>query len=82
MAKFFNVPAKFYRDHAERELPTPIAYAKGLRTVELCSDDPVIDELLNDALHYSDGVDGAEKGLIMSARATVRAIHKVRAIAA
>ena len=75
-----TLPAKFFDDHDERELPTPRVLRRTARTVTIAANDPNLVELLNDAEHYAD-VDGPcagqreYRGLVASARATVRAIY-------
>lgn len=75
------VPALFYDDHAERELPTPEQFGtrehKHRRWIRL--HDPATPELLNDAEYYAEDVDGAPPNLIASARRTVAAIRKAYA---
>ena len=72
-----KVPLYFFSDHYERELPTPSVLSRTARTVTVAANDPNLAELLNDAEYYADPDGDWEadcRGLIASARATVRAI--------
>ena len=72
-----SLPAYFFDDHDERELPTPRVLHRTARTVTVAANDPNLAELLNDAGHYADpDMHWASeyRGLVASARATVRAI--------
>lgn len=76
-----RVPAKFFVDHMERELPTPKDLGGGKTYVWIALNDPATDELLDDARYYSDpyGPGAGDRdyaGLRASARATVKAIEK------
>lgn len=72
-----RVPAKFFVDHLERALPTPEEVHGDDRVVWLRIDDPALPELLDDARHYAHpcGPDLCSRGLIASAKATVKAIE-------
>ncbi len=82
--KLIRVPAKFYHDHDERGCePFCEPVKQSSRFVWLRPDDPGLDELLDDARHYSDedqfGEWGSEnRGICKSAAATVRAIEAAR----
>lgn len=67
-----RVPRRFLSDHAERGLPTPTIYRFTKSHFWIATDDPHVGELLNDAEHYSDGVDAeyCPTGLIPSAKRT------------
>ena len=69
-----KVPAHFLDDHADRDLPTPAILKRCGRYYMVAIDDPALGELLSDARYYAWDVDEAPRGLIMSARATVRAL--------
>ena len=78
-----SLPAYFFDDHDERELPTPRVLHRTARTVTVAANDPNLAELLNDAGHYAapDMHWASEyRGLVASARATVRAITGERII--
>lgn len=81
MTKFVKLPWKFFIDHKERDLDTPVV-VKATATHAVCDlNDPAMDELLSDAKHYADSAGYMEShlfGLCMSARATKRAILKAR----
>lgn len=81
MIRYVRIPAKFYTDHEERGLPTPKAHRTTKQAVWIYLNDPDIDELLDDARHYANDVDACDRGLVASARATVRNIEKERALA-
>jgi hypothetical protein len=72
-----RIPARFYEDHKERALPTPLEVRGTRRHLWVRLDDPALGELLDDARHYAHpcGPDLCPPGLIMSAKATVRAIE-------
>jgi hypothetical protein len=79
-----RLPAAFFNDHAERELPTPKVLRENSRHVWVRSYDPALVELLNDARHYAhrDGPDECPRGLISSAKATVQTIERCIALKA
>jgi hypothetical protein len=72
-----RLPAYFYTDHLDRLLPTPSEVKSTKRNVWISLNDPCTAELLSDAEYYAGpgGPDNCSKGLIASARATMRAIH-------
>lgn len=79
----YNVwlPAKFWNDHADRELPAGVLIkTRGNRVQVNCTHDELA-EILNDAEYYSDpaGPDDYEgrAAMVRSAKATVRAIKAV-----
>lgn len=76
--RLIRLPAHFYRDHEERDLPTPCAVRRTRRHVHVSADDPHLAELRSDAAYYADpnGPDGCGQGLATSARATLRAIDR------
>jgi len=78
-----RIPFRFYQDHQERDLDTPVNYAKSKSYVIIDSDDPALPELISDAEYYAsdDGcVDPVMwegwRGVVLSARATLKAIRK------
>lgn len=79
-----RVPARFFDDHDERGCePFCHPVRRSSRFVWLRLDDEGLDELLDDARHYSEpdqfGEWGREnRGLVRSAAATVEAIEKAR----
>jgi len=82
MSLFIKLPRMFFADHRERDLPTPVVIKSNRTHVWVKTDDPAVDELLDDAKYYADSASGmAEecRGLCMSARATVKAIKEARA---
>jgi hypothetical protein len=76
-AKTIRIPDRFYIDHLERALPTPEDIGDFKNHALIRSDDPALGELLSDAEHYAhpSGPDAAPRGVIASAKATVRAIR-------
>jgi hypothetical protein len=54
MTTLIRLPRKFYDDHAERDLPTPIAIRSNSQSVWVDSIDANLSELLNDAEYYAD----------------------------
>jgi hypothetical protein len=77
--KTIRIPDRFYVDHMERALDTPADLGKCKTHAIVSVDDPHLGELLDDAEHYAhpSGPDACGRGLIMSAKATVRAIRNV-----
>ena len=71
-----RIPRRFFDDHLDRDLPTPIPVRESARHVWLDSEDGDLGELLNDANYYSHDVDAAPPGVVLSARATVRAVRE------
>jgi len=75
MSTLIRIPGKFFRDHADRDLPTPKVVRYTNRHIYIRSDDPALPELLYDAEYYSDAYGPwAGIGLRSSAIATVKAI--------
>jgi len=74
-----KIPDRFWIVHLERALPTPTDIGDFKNHVLIRRDDPAIGELLDDAEHYAhpSGPDSAPRGVIASAKATVRAIRNV-----
>jgi hypothetical protein len=73
-ANLIRIPKRFLDDHAERELPAPIIVRETSSHYFIDPADDAIEELVNDARHYGDSIDNAPRGLIASARATLRAL--------
>jgi hypothetical protein len=71
-----RIPKRFLDDHLERDLPTPEIVRETSLHYFIASGDPAIGELIEDARHYADGLDEAPRGIVMSARATLRAIRQ------
>lgn len=76
-----KLPSRFFVDHMERDLDTPVVVKETQTHVWVNLDDPAMAELESDAEYYSDhtGFDRAYFGLCASARATLNAIKKARA---
>ena len=75
-----RIPRRFYIDHRERDLPTPVDHGGGKSYVLVNCDDPALPELLDDAKYYAHPEMCSElwegyRGLVLSARATVKAIE-------
>ena len=77
----YKVPARFYEDHVDRhnephEMINRIVKSSGnYHHVRLT--DSQMSNLHNDAEHYADeGPEYADKGVVSSARATVRALNR------
>ena len=76
MTATVKIPAGFYRDHEDRDLPTPVAIRETRTHVVIACDDPALPELLDDARHYAgDGTD-AHWTIVRSAKALVAAIER------
>ena len=78
-----RIPARFYHDHRERDLDTPANHSKAQGYVVIDSDDPALPELISDAEYYASDTGGeggffstGYGGLVLSARATLKAIQK------
>lgn len=74
------LPVRFYDDHAERDLPTPVTLKRTGRHVTVALNDPALPELLADALHYADrdgptAGDPSYRGLKWSATITAEALQ-------
>lgn len=76
----YKIPPRFYFDHLARECGKSgkiVSSAKNYLIVEL--DDIALSDLLSDASYYSESNDISDpsiRGLVTSARATLRAIDK------
>ena len=72
------VPAKFYDDHGDRDLPTPAEVRRAGSRVYIDRNDPAIPALLSDAKFYADpwGPDELPPGLKVSAIRTVAALAR------
>jgi hypothetical protein len=79
MKATIKIPDRFYIDHMERSLPTPEDIGSFKNHALIRADDAALGELLSDAEHYAhpSGPDAAPRGVITSAKATVRAIRNV-----
>lgn len=77
MQATIKIPDRFYIDHMERSLPTPEDVGSFKNHALIRADDPALWELLSDAEHYAhpSGPDAAPRGVIASAKATVKAIR-------
>lgn len=53
MKNLIQLPRKFYDDHAERDLPTPVAVRKNSKSVWVDSSDANLPELIDDAEYYA-----------------------------
>jgi hypothetical protein len=76
-----TIPKTFYRDHLERcgKEETPRDHSKSKTCAIINVDDPNLIELISDARYYGDPDMSSElwqsyRGLVMSARATLKAI--------
>lgn len=76
-SEFYTIPTKFFRDHRDRDLPTP-AIAKSLaKRYVIARDDPALPELIADAEYYADpvGFDPlVQQTVCRAAQALLRAI--------
>jgi hypothetical protein len=83
LAATIRVPARFFVDHEDRDCePHCDPVKRSNRFVWLRSNDPGLDELLDDARHYSEpgqfgewGRDSVGRSIVRSAAATVAAIE-------
>lgn len=78
--KMIRVPLRFYEDHMERDLPTPVNHSTSKSYALVDDSDPYLPELLNDAEFYcgtmKDEFNLSVPGIVKSARATVKAIRE------
>lgn len=78
MADLIRIPKRFYDDHHDRDLASPDVVKETQKHYFVSPDDGALGELFEDAHHYGmGGVEAFEPylvGLIISARATYRAI--------
>ena len=77
--KTIRIPKKFWHDHDNRDLDTPVVLRETKAHFFIAGDDPANSELLSDAEFYAapwgpDDFEGAF-GLKSSARATARALR-------
>lgn len=83
MTRTIRIPARFIDDHFERGLATPEDSSKSDHHAVIQADDPAVPELLSDAEHYAamterrGRYDCMPRGIVASAKATVRAIRNV-----
>lgn len=79
--KTIRVPLRFYQDHAERDLPTPVNHSRSKAYATIAADDPALPDLLSDAEFYADTMTdpawSSALGVARSAVATVRAIRRL-----
>ena len=81
-AKLIRIPKTFYQDHVDRDLPAPPIVRETKRHYWIDATSEHVDELLSDASHHGDPacfdfeVGSYLGALILSARATERAIEK------
>ena len=74
MGNLITIPAAFFWDHEERDLPTPsVISTKGKRLV-VCADDPAMPELLSDARYYAEDGNDAPFWLKRAAVALLKSI--------
>lgn len=77
MTNLIRLPKRFFIDHSERDLPTPAIVKQTKAHVWISKDDPDLEELHEDAEYYAYYGDDTI-GLMMSARATCRAIEQAK----
>ena len=81
-AKLIRIPKTFYQDHVDRDLPAPPIVRETKRHYWIDATSEHLEELLSDASHHGDPacfdfeVGTYLAALILSARATERAIEK------
>lgn len=75
------VPATFYDDHAERDLPTPVEVRRAGSRVYIRADDPAIESLRRDAAFYADprcmDASYCPRSIIESAKRTLSALARI-----
>lgn len=78
MADLMRLPVKFYDDHQERDLDTPVAVRRTKRHVYVDPADPALPELVGDARYYADPVGfdpHIQRTVCRSAQALLRAVQ-------
>lgn len=78
--RLVRIPQRFYVDHVERDLEAPEVQRATKHHYWIDADDPRIEELYADADFYNDRRhfdDPSLFGLVMSARATCKALLRV-----
>ena len=83
MSKTVRVPARFFDDHCDRDLDEGCnEVSRNSKGVLVEFTDAAFAELLSDANYYATGFTGEDaaeiRGLIASARATVKTLQAVR----
>mgnify|MGYP003112962334 CR=1 FL=1 len=74
-----KIPKLFYDDHLARDLPSPKILKQTKTNYFISETDEHIFELLDDADYYVVMVCASDyKDLILSAKATIKAIHKYK----
>ena len=68
-----KLPKRFFRDHVERDLPTPQVISETAQHFIVDRDDPAMPELLDDAKHYATGGTDQSGNLHLAAAATIAA---------
>ena len=81
MEKLIKIPKRFYDDHYERDLESPLIVKETKTHYWISADDEHLNELYTDAEFYSAPYVDARPGdylwgIVVSARATVKAIEK------
>lgn len=71
-----RIPKRFLDDHLDRDLRAPEIVRETKAHYFIDPSDPAIGELASDASYYADGLDEAALGLVLSARATLRALRQ------
>tara|TARA_R100000231_G_C5281256_1_gene151652 strand:+ start:48 stop:419 length:372 start_codon:yes stop_codon:yes gene_type:complete len=79
--KLIKIPKRFYDDHNERDLESPLIVKENTKNYWINSEDEHLEELHSDAYYYSiPYVDTHPShylwGVVVSARATLKAIEK------
>jgi len=79
MVNLIKIPKRFFDDHCDRDLDTPIVIKQTARHYWIDKNDLAIGELKSDAEYYvSIGAGGFDKcfsGLVHSASATLRSLQ-------
>lgn len=73
--RLLTIPFVFFVDHMWRALPTPAIVRETARHYVIDADDPNLGELIDDARHYVDGVDGAPH-VSAAARALLKSLSR------
>lgn len=76
MTHLLWIPKRFFDDHRDRDLPTPVVIRETARHYFIRADDPALPELQDDARYYAgpDAPDMSPAGLSGAARALLKAL--------
>jgi len=71
-----RIPRVFIDDHEDRGLDSPLIQKVTARHYWIDPEDDSVNELVDDARYYARDVDACDRSLVLSARATLKALNK------